>query len=89
MSRFKVKNISCITTEDINCCIDLSEYIRNQAGIMLEDNKIYKRPRIIFTPKKTHVFEIYDEVQDDNVLTLLYNVNKKLDIIISKFNTTN
>lgn len=87
MARFKVKKISCITTEDINTCIDLSDYLI-QARVMLDDNKIYKRPRIVFTPKKKHIFEIYDEVQDENVFTLLYNINKKLDIIISKFNTT-
>lgn len=86
MSRFKVKKISCITTEDINTCIDLSDYLI-QARVMLDDNKIYKRPRIVFTPKKKHIFEIYDEVQDENLFTLLYNINKKLDIIVSKFNT--
>jgi hypothetical protein len=85
MSRFKVKKISCITTENINTCIDLSDYLKSR--VMLDDNKIYKRPRIVFTPKKRHMFEIYDEVQDDNVFSLLYNINKKLDIIISKFNT--
>ena len=45
MGRFKVTNISCVTTDDKNC-IDLSEYLRKQGRVLLDD-KIYKRPRFV------------------------------------------
>lgn len=83
MGRFKVTNISCITTEDKKY-VDLSEYLKKQAGIILDDGKIYKRPRIVYTPKKTHMFEIYDEVTEGNTL-LLHNINKKLDLLLYHF----
>ena len=86
MERFKVTNISCITTDDKNY-IDLNKYLKNQCKILLDDNKIYKRPRIVYTPKKTHIFEIYDEILDSDTTSLLYIINKKLDLILLNFNT--
>ena len=85
MGRFKITNITCITTEDKKC-IYLSEYLRKQGVVLLDDDKLYKRPRIIYTPKKTHMFEIYDEVIEGDKL-LLYNINKKLDLLLYHFNT--
>ena len=85
MGRFKVTNISCITTEDKNR-IDLTDYLKKEGRILLDDDKIYKRPRFVYTPRKTHMFEIYDEVLDGDTMSLLYNINKKLDILLSKFN---
>ena len=86
MERFKVTNISCITTDYKNY-IDLNKYLKNQCKILLDDNKIYKRPRIVYTPKKTHIFEIYDEILDSDTTSLLYIINKKLDLILLNFNT--
>ncbi len=85
MGRFKVKNVSFITTADKDF-IDLSEYLKNQSKILLDD-KLYKRPRIIFNEEKTHMFEIYDEVPDSDILSLLYNINRKLDLLLLNFNT--